>query len=98
VIGVLAIALPLLLTRRLQATRETLPFVVVAGIGEVVGFAFFALGARHGIAVSAVLASQFGVVAAIAAFFLFGERLTRLQTAGIVAIAAGVAILTWIQA
>ncbi len=62
------------------------------------GFAFFALGAREGIAISAVLASQFGVVAAIAAFFLFGERLTRVQTAGIVAIAAGVATLSWIQA
>jgi len=98
VIGVLAVALPLLATRRLAVTRDALPFVVLAGIAEVVGFAFFALGARDGIAISAVLASQFGVVAAIAAFFLFGERLTRAQRAGVAAIAVGVAALTWIQA
>ncbi len=98
VLGTVVIALPLLTARRLEPNRDALPFVVVAGIAEVVGFAFFALGARDGIAISAVLASQFGVVAAVAAFFLFGERLTRSQTAGIVVIAAGVATLSWIQA
>jgi drug/metabolite transporter (DMT)-like permease len=97
-LGTLFLALPLLAARRLLVTRDALPFVVLAGIGEVVGFALFTLGARDGIAISAVLASQFGVVAAIAAFFLFGERLNRAQTAGVAAIALGVAALTWIQA
>ena len=98
VIGVAVLAVPLLLTGRFVTKREALPFVVAAGIAEVIGFALFTLGARDGIAISAVLASQFGVVAALAAFVLFGERLTRRQTAGIAAIAVGVAALTWIQA
>lgn len=98
VIGVALVTIPLLVARRLQSKREVLPFVVLAGIAEVAGFAFFALGAREGIAISAVLASQFGVIAAIAAFVLFRERLTRVQTAGITAIALGVAALSWIQA
>jgi drug/metabolite transporter (DMT)-like permease len=98
VIGVVVIAIPLLFARRLVVTREGLPFVVLAGIGEVVGFAAFTLGARDGIAISAVLASQFGVLAAVAAYALFGERLSRLQTAGVAAIAVGVAALTLIQA
>ena len=98
VLGALFLALPLLAARRLLVAREALPFVVLAGIGEVVGFALFTLGARDGIAISAVLASQFGVVAAIAAFLLYGERLNRAQTAGVAAIALGVAALTWIQA
>jgi drug/metabolite transporter (DMT)-like permease len=97
-IGVVVVALPLLVRRRLVVERRALPFVVVAGVAEVVGFLFFALGARESIAISAVLASQFGVVAGVAAYFLFGERITRRQTAGIAAIAAGVAVLTWIQA
>ena len=98
VIGVVVLAVPLLFARRLVVTREGLPFVVLAGIGEVVGFAAFTLGARDGIAISAVLASQFGVLAAVAAYALFGERLSRRQTAGVAAIAVGVAALTVIQA
>ena len=98
VIGVIAIAAPLAVTGRLTLTRSALPFVVVGGVAEVAGFASFALGARHGIAVSAVLASEFGAVAAVAAFVLFRERLTRLQVVGVAAIAVGVAVVTAIQA
>ena len=98
VIGVALLAVPLLLAGRLVVKREALPFVVAAGIAEVIGFALFTLGARDGIAISAVLASQFGVIAALGAFVLFGERLTRRQTVGVATIAVGVAALTWIQA
>jgi drug/metabolite transporter (DMT)-like permease len=98
VIGVIAIAVPLTLTARLRLTRNALPMVLVAGVAEVVGFASFALGARHGIAVSAVLASEFGAVAALAAFVLFRERVVRLQMVGIAAIAVGVAVLSALQA
>jgi drug/metabolite transporter (DMT)-like permease len=98
VIGIVVLAVPLLVARRLVVTREGLPFVVLAGIGEVIGFAAFTLGARDAIAISAVLASQFGVLAAVAAYVLFGERLSRRQTAGVAAIAVGVAALTLIQA
>jgi drug/metabolite transporter (DMT)-like permease len=90
--------LPLAVASRLTLTRAAVPFVVAAGLAEVVGFALFALGARHGIAVSAVLASQFGAVAALAAYVVFRERLTRLQIAGVAAIAGGVALLTALQA
>jgi drug/metabolite transporter (DMT)-like permease len=98
VIGVVAIALPLVVTARLRLTSSALPFVFVAGIAEVLGFASFALGARHGIAVSAVLASQFGAFAALAAFLLLRERLSRTQVIGVAAIAGGVAVLTALQA
>jgi len=98
VVGVVAIALPLAIAARLTLTRRALPFVLVAGVAEVVGFVFFVLGARHGIAISAVLASQFGAIAAILAVFLFRERLTRLQVVGIAAIAVGVAVMSALQA
>jgi drug/metabolite transporter (DMT)-like permease len=97
-LGVVAVALPLAVTRRLRLTRKAVPLVVTSGLCEVAGFAAFALGSRHGIAVAAVLASQFAALAAIAAYFLFHERLTRLQLTGIAAIAVGVAVLTAIQA
>jgi drug/metabolite transporter (DMT)-like permease len=93
-VGVAAITVPSAVTRRLHLTRAALPLVVVSGLCEVGGFTSYALGARHGIAVSAVLASQFAAVAAVAAYFLFHERLRPLQIVGVATIAIGVALLT----
>ena len=98
VIGFATIAVPLLLLGRLQMTRAALPLVVAAGFAEVIGFVSFAIGARHGIAISAVLASQFAAMAAISAYFLFGERVSRVQLVGVAVIAIGVAVLTALQA
>ena len=94
VVGVVAVTLPLALTSRLRLTRQALPLVVASGLAEVVGFASFAAGARHGIAVTAVLASQFAAVAAVGAYVLFGERLGRVQLTGVAMILAGVAALS----
>src|SRR6266545_1805499 len=60
--------------------------------------ALFTIGSRHGIAVSAVLASQFAAIAAVAAYLLFGERLARVQLAGVASIVVGVGVLTALQA
>jgi drug/metabolite transporter (DMT)-like permease len=92
-VGVAAVAVPLALTSRLRITRRAVPLVAAAGVCEVLGFASFAIGARHGIAVTAVLGAQFAALSALAARVLFRERLTRLQLIGVVVIVAGVAIL-----
>jgi drug/metabolite transporter (DMT)-like permease len=96
--GVVAVALPLLAARRLTLSRAAVPLVVVAGVCEVLGFAAYTVGAQHGIAIAAVLASQFAALAAVGAFLVFGERLARHQVAGVVAILAGVAVLSVLQA
>lgn len=96
--GVLLVALPLLCTTRLRLTRAAAPLVLAAGLAEIAGFALFVVGSRHGIAVSAVLASQFGAVACLAAYVLFRERLTRVQLAGVATIVAGISTLSWLQA
>lgn len=98
VVGVLVVALPLALTSRMRLTRRAAPLVVACGIAEVVGFASFAIGARHGVAVAAVLASQFAAISGVAAYVLFRERLNRVQLAGVALIITGVAVLTWLQA
>jgi drug/metabolite transporter (DMT)-like permease len=97
VIGVAAVAVPLALTSRLRLTRRAVPFVVGGGICEIGGFSLYALGARHGIAITAVLTSQFGSIAALAGFALFRERLARIQVVGVTAIVVGVAVLSGIQ-
>jgi drug/metabolite transporter (DMT)-like permease len=95
-VGVVIVTIPLALSRRLRLSRPALPLVVFTGLAEVLGFVCFAFGARHSVAVTAVLGSQFGAVAAVAAFVFLRERLTRLQLAGVALILAGVATLTWV--
>ncbi len=94
VVGAIVIALPLLLSGRLRLTRAAAPLVVTAGLAELVGTVLYAWGAQAGIGIAAVLSSQFAVIAAVAAYFLFGERLGRLQVAGVVLVVSGVAVLT----
>jgi drug/metabolite transporter (DMT)-like permease len=98
VVGVVAIAIPLALTRRWRMRRAALPYVVVAGLCEVLGFASYAVGAQHGLAVSAVLASQFAAIAAVVGYLAFHERLGPIQVTGIVTIVAGVTVLSALQA
>jgi len=98
VVGVLAISIPLAARRRLRLTRAAAPFVVATGLAEVAGFASYAVGARHGIAIAAVLASQFAALAAVGAYLFYGERLGRVQIAGIAVIACGVAALAGLRA
>jgi drug/metabolite transporter (DMT)-like permease len=64
------------------------------GIFEVVGFVSYAFGARHGLAVAAVLASQFAGFAAVIGDFFLRERLARVQVAGVAAIVIGVSVLS----
>jgi drug/metabolite transporter (DMT)-like permease len=97
-VGVVVLTAPLLARRRLTIPTRALPLVTLSGLCEVGGFASYAVGARHSIAIAAVLASQFAAFAAVAAFLVFRERLTRLQTGGVVVVAAGVALLSALQA
>ncbi|HJP87542.1 MAG TPA: DMT family transporter [Candidatus Limnocylindrales bacterium] len=92
-IGVLIIVVPLVLTRRFRLTRPALPLVVLAGVLEVFGGAVYVVAATQDIAVAAVLSSQFAAIAAVAAYFLFKERLQRLQVVGVVLIAVGITAL-----
>ena len=57
-----------------------------------------AWGSRESIAIAAVMGSQFAAIAAVAAYFLFGERLARIQIVGVVLIVVGVTVLAAAQA
>lgn len=92
-VGVAAVGLPLLLMGRLRIPRVALPFILLTGLVEVAGLAFFSAGAREDIALTSVLASMFAPLAAVMAFVLFRERLARRQIAGIVLVVVGIAIL-----
>jgi drug/metabolite transporter (DMT)-like permease len=98
-LGVTVIVLPLVAQRRLRLTRTALPFVLTSGLLEVVGYACFIVGVGSGnVAVPAVLSSLFAVVAGVLGFLLLGERLRRLQFAGVAATVIGVVVLSGLQA
>jgi drug/metabolite transporter (DMT)-like permease len=92
-VGLVVVAAPLVLQGRLTLTRAAAPLVVLSGIGEIIGSTLSAWGATESIAVVAVLGSQFAAIAAVLAFLLFGERLSRVQLVGVVLILLGVTAL-----
>ena len=96
--GIVVIAIPLLLLRRLRIKRAAMPFVLVTGVTEVLGIASFAFGAREGIAIASVISSQFAAIAAVAAVILLHERLSKVQVIGVATISLGVALLSYVTA
>jgi uncharacterized membrane protein len=76
--------------------RDLVPFVLFAGVAEVVGVYAYAWGARESIAVTAVLSSQFAVLAALMAHAL-GERITVRQWLGVAAVTMGVIAITLLR-
>jgi len=98
VIGFAVFTLPLAAARRLSVTRDAFPLVVVAGICEVLGFFSYTAASRHGVAVAAVLSSQFAAIAALVAYLLFGERLGRVQLAGVGTVLVAVSLLSGVSA
>ncbi len=97
-VGIVAVVIPLLIQRRFTVTRAALPLVLIAGVGEVIGSMLSAWGSRDSIAITAVMGSQFAAIAAVAAYFLFSERLGRVQIAGVALIVGGVTVLAAVTA
>jgi len=99
VVGVVFVVVPMVLSGQLRPPgRRALPLVVYSGLAEVIGFVGYITGSQHGVAVPAVLASQFAAVAAFVSFLFFGERLTRMQVCGAVLIGTGVATVALLRA
>lgn len=97
-VGAVVVALPLLCRGQLRLTRRIFPLVVASGTCEVLGFYAYIWGSRHGIAVAAVLASQFASFSVVASYVVFRERLARPQLAGVAIVVIGVALLSTLQA
>lgn len=89
-IGVLVIALPLLVRRRLGVPRRALPYLAVAGVGEVAGFTLYLVDSGYGIAQAAVLTGQYGTVAALIGVLVLKERLMPVQMLGLALIVVAV--------
>jgi drug/metabolite transporter (DMT)-like permease len=90
-VGALYTVGPLSLRGQLGWPGRAVLLSVAAGVAEIGGFAAYIKATTDGVAVPAVLGSQFAAVAALTSFVAFGERVTRIQLAGGLVITAGVA-------
>lgn len=89
-VGILLIALPLLVRGRLGVPRRALPYLAVAGVGEVAGFTLYLVDSGYGIAQAAVLTGQYGTVAALIGVLVLKERLMPAQMVGLALIVVAV--------
>ena len=96
-IAVVALAVPLVIAARLRLTRSIAPWLALLGACDVAGISVYAIGAQESIAITAVVASQMAPIAAVLAYFFFGERMTRGQKVGLVLILSGVIVLSFLQ-
>ena len=98
IVGVSLIALPLILRGTLRLPGRAWWMVVFSATAEVLGYICYVTGAHDGVAIPAVLGSQFAAVATIGSVALFGERLAPRQIAGAGVIIAGVSVLAVLRA
>jgi len=97
IIGVIGLTIPLLFMGKLRIPRAAIPWIVISGVGDTLGFVAFAIGSAHGIAIASVLGSQFAVVTTVLAAIVLKEKLNARQYVGVLVVALGVAALAAIR-
>jgi drug/metabolite transporter (DMT)-like permease len=98
IVGVALIAVPLIVRGRLPLPAGAWWMVCFSAAAEVLGYVGYVVGSHHGVAIPAVLGSQFAAIAAVVSYAVLGERLDQRQVAGGVVIVAGVTALAMLQA
>jgi drug/metabolite transporter (DMT)-like permease len=78
----------------LSVGRGDLPMLLLIGVADAAANATYAIASRSSlVSVASVLASLYPVVTVLLAYRVHGERLRRIQVAGVAAALAGVALL-----
>jgi drug/metabolite transporter (DMT)-like permease len=76
--------------------RNLLPYMVFAGLMDSFGNAMFVYGVRHGrLDVATVLSSLYPATTVLLARFVLKERISRLQTVGMLAALMAVPLIAW---
>ena len=81
--------------RSVTVSRRDAVYISAVGIGDTLGNFLYAASASHGlVSVTSVLASLYPVVTVVLARVVLGERVDRIQDVGIVAVLAGVVLIS----
>lgn len=92
-VAVVLATIPILLVSRARLPRAAAPLVAANGACDVTGFLAFTAVSRDGLAVPAVLGSQYALVPIFYGVVVFKERLTPLQWIGVALTLLGVALV-----
>jgi uncharacterized membrane protein len=98
IVGVSVIVVPLVMRGALPLPGAAWWMVAFCAAAEVIGYTCYVVGSHHGVAIPAVLGSQFAAVATIGSFIAYGERIGAHQLAGAVVIVVGVGALAALRA
>jgi drug/metabolite transporter (DMT)-like permease len=93
IVGVLFISVPVLVRERFRRPVGAWRMLGINCAGDLAGFSLFILATEDGVAVPAVLASQYATLTALFGYFVFHERLKSWQWAGVALTIAGTAIV-----
>jgi drug/metabolite transporter (DMT)-like permease len=92
--GTVLVAIPLLAIGKLPRPGRFLRFTFYSALAQSSGYLAFLVAAdSSGVSVPAVLASQASVVGMVISFLVLGERLSRIQLAGIATLLTGVTVV-----
>jgi drug/metabolite transporter (DMT)-like permease len=91
--GVLLITVPVLARERLRRPVGAYRLLALNCAGDLLGFGLFIVATEDGVAVPAVLASQYATLVALFGYLVFKERLKPWQWAGVVLTIAGTALV-----
>jgi drug/metabolite transporter (DMT)-like permease len=80
-------------TGRIRSPRGVARSLISMAALDLAGFGAYILAARHGIAIAAVLASQYALVAVLGGRLLYGEHLARIQRIGVGVTLLGMALV-----
>ena len=93
IVGVTVLLMALAAGLRPLVRPAAARLAMAGGVFEVLGFVSYAVGAREGVAVTSVVASQFAALTVVGAWVVFRERLVTRQIAGVGVLAVGVALV-----
>jgi drug/metabolite transporter (DMT)-like permease len=93
VAGVLLITIPVLTRERFRRPVGAYRLLALNCAGDLSGFTLFIIATEDGVAVPAVLASQYATLVALFGYFVFKERLKSWQWAGVILTIAGTAVV-----
>ncbi|MFN0153580.1 MAG: EamA family transporter [Gaiella sp.] len=93
--GFLIVGVPTIAGRRFRRPGRAMPYVLFSGVADTLAFGALVWAEdRDGVAVPAVISSQFAAIAALLGILRLGERPTRLQAAGVLALLTGITIVS----
>ena len=84
---------PVLVRARFARPTGVWLIVIANGVLDLVGFGAYIVASRHGVAVPAVLGSQYATITAVFGYLVFKERLGRIQWVGVALAIGGTAIV-----